>query len=46
MPAKLIVKPGTGHDWLTMLEDLPPMADWFDKYLAREKADKQARQTP
>jgi acetyl esterase/lipase len=42
VPAKLIVKPGAGHGWLTMLEDLKPMADWFDKYLAKEKDGKQA----
>jgi acetyl esterase/lipase len=35
VPAKLIVKPGLGHGWLTMLEDFKPMADWFDKYLAK-----------
>ena len=46
VPAKLIVKPGAGHGWLTILEDLKPMADWFDKYLAKEKDGQQTRQTP
>jgi acetyl esterase/lipase len=40
VPAKLIVKKGAGHGWVTILDDLKPMADWFDKYLAKDKADK------
>ena len=40
VPAKLIVKKGAGHGWATLLEDIKPMADWFDKYLAEKKADK------
>jgi acetyl esterase/lipase len=40
VPAKLIVKRGAGHGWVTVLDDLKPMADWFDKYLAKGKADK------
>jgi acetyl esterase/lipase len=35
--AKLIVKKGEGHGWLTLLADLEPFADWFDKYLAKKK---------
>ena len=30
---KLVVKPGAGHGWLTMLADMQTMADWFDTYL-------------
>jgi acetyl esterase/lipase len=37
VPAKLIVKKGAGHGWVTVLDDLKPMADWFDKYLAKGK---------
>ncbi|HBI43291.1 MAG TPA: alpha/beta hydrolase [Planctomycetales bacterium] len=32
--AKLIVKKGEGHGWLTILADLELFADWFDKHLA------------
>jgi acetyl esterase/lipase len=34
---KLIVKPGAGHGWLTILADMNTLADWFDAHL---KADK------
>ena len=37
VPAKLIVKKGAGHGWATLLEDIKPMADWFDKYLVKGK---------
>jgi acetyl esterase/lipase len=37
VPAKLIVKKGAGHGWATILDDLKPMADWFDKYLVKGK---------
>lgn len=42
VPAELIVKPGGGHPWLTLHEEVQVMADWFDKQLgvaAAEKAD-------
>jgi acetyl esterase/lipase len=29
--AELIVKPGGGHPWLTINEEVKVMADWFDK---------------
>jgi acetyl esterase/lipase len=32
--AELIVKPGGGHPWLTLPEEVKVMADWFDKQLA------------
>jgi len=32
--AELIVKPGGGHPWLTIPEEVRVMADWFDKQLA------------
>ena len=32
--AELIVKPGGGHPWLTIAEEVVIMADWFDKHLA------------
>lgn len=32
--AELIVKPGGGHPWLTLAEEVRVMADWFDKQLA------------
>lgn len=33
--AELIVKPGGGHPWLTLPEEVKVMADWFDQRLAR-----------
>jgi acetyl esterase/lipase len=36
VPAELVVKKDGGHGWLTILEDTKPMADWFDKYLAKK----------
>ena len=32
--AELIVKPGGGHPWPTMHEEVAVLADWFDKELA------------
>lgn len=34
--AKLIVKPGGGHPWLTIPEEVKVMADWFDEQLAAQ----------
>ena len=31
--AKLIVKKGCGHGWITILKDAETLADWFDQYL-------------
>lgn len=31
--AELVVRPGQGHGWATMGEDLNLFADWFDKHL-------------
>jgi acetyl esterase/lipase len=31
--AKLVVKPGFGHGWLTLGRDLADFADWFDAHL-------------
>jgi len=33
--AELIVKPGGGHPWLTLPDEVKVMADWFDQRLAR-----------
>lgn len=33
--AELIVKPGGGHPWMTISEEVVLMADWFDKHLAK-----------
>ncbi len=40
--AELIVKPGGGHPWLTIPEEVRVMADWFDKQLgsAPQPSDK------
>ena len=36
VPAELVVKTGAGHGWGNMQKDLAPMADWFDKHLAKK----------
>lgn len=36
--AELIVKPGGGHPWLTIHEEVAKLADWFDKQLRNELA--------
>jgi acetyl esterase/lipase len=33
--AELIVKPGAGHGWPTLAQDLTHFADWFDKHLKK-----------
>jgi acetyl esterase/lipase len=33
VPAKLIIKPGGGHAWPTIHEEVQVMADWFDEQL-------------
>lgn len=35
---KLVVKPGAGHGWLTILADMNAFADWFDTHLKAGKA--------
>jgi acetyl esterase/lipase len=30
---KLVVKPGAGHGWLTMAQDMKTIGDWFDEHL-------------
>lgn len=35
--AELIVKPGGGHPWLTLPEEVKIMADWFDRHLPEAK---------
>ena len=34
VPAKLILKEGGGHPWLTIHEEVAVIADWFDSHLA------------
>jgi acetyl esterase/lipase len=31
--AKLVVKPGAGHGWLTITQDVKSFVDWFDAHL-------------
>ena len=31
--AELVIKPGGGHPWLTLPEEVAKMADWFDRQL-------------
>lgn len=35
VPAELIVKPGGGHPWPTLNEEVQIIAEWFDKQLAK-----------
>jgi acetyl esterase/lipase len=37
VPAELIVKKGAAHGWPTIALDLLTCADWFDKYLSKDK---------
>jgi acetyl esterase/lipase len=36
VPAKLVVKKGAAHGWPHLEDDVPTLADWFDKYLAKK----------
>ena len=38
VPARLIVKKGRAHGWPHLEEDIPTLADWFDKYLSKKPA--------
>lgn len=45
--AELITKPGAGHGWLKLEEDLEKLADWFDKHLGggeKEKGRKEEKE--
>jgi acetyl esterase/lipase len=35
VPCELVVKEKAGHGWPDILKDMPRLADWFDKYLAK-----------
>jgi acetyl esterase/lipase len=37
VPARLVVKKGSGHDPLTILAEMGTVADWFDAHLARKQ---------
>ncbi len=37
VPVRLEVKKGMGHGWLTILNDMPTVADWFDEQLLGKK---------
>jgi acetyl esterase/lipase len=37
VPFKLVVKPGAGHGWKDITQDLTQFADWFDQYLKPSK---------
>lgn len=39
---RLIVKPGAGHGWLTMNQDIPTFLDWFDQHLSTPAPSKPA----
>ncbi len=37
VPVRLVVKKGEGHGWLTILNDMPTVGDWFDAHLLGKK---------
>jgi acetyl esterase/lipase len=44
--ARLVVKPGAGHGWLSLTLDMTQIADWFDQHLARPAGAKPEPPTP
>lgn len=44
--AELIVKPGGGHPWLTIPEEVETMAKWFDRTLSGDSATPAANPAP
>jgi acetyl esterase/lipase len=44
VPAKLVVKEGAGHGWMTIMDDFKTIGDWFDQYLKPAQATAQAGQ--
>jgi acetyl esterase/lipase len=43
VPVKLVVKPGAGHGWPNLPDDLKRFADWFDEHLKPSKEQAQGR---
>jgi acetyl esterase/lipase len=41
VPARLVVRKGADHGWLSILEDMALIADWFDKHLRKAKGPKE-----
>ena len=37
IPCELVLRPGAGHGWPTLGQDLNLFVDWFDKHLAAKK---------
>jgi acetyl esterase/lipase len=44
--AKLVVKKGAGHGWLTLPTDIGQFADWFDDHLTAKPQDSDGRPSP
>jgi acetyl esterase/lipase len=44
--SKLVVKPGAGHGWLGMDQDMKTFADWFDEHLKKPSASIDAKPAP
>lgn len=36
VPCELVTKPGLAHGWLDIGNDVPTLADWFDKHLQKK----------
>lgn len=41
--AELVVRPGAGHGWAKLGEDLDLFADWFDKHLRGVEGEKSSK---
>jgi acetyl esterase/lipase len=46
VPAELVVKKGAAHGWNGIGKDMKPIADWFDKYLAKDTKPISTSQAP
>jgi acetyl esterase/lipase len=44
--SELIVKKGGGHPWLTMMEEVKILADWFDRQLAGPESEPAVKPKP
>jgi acetyl esterase/lipase len=42
VPAKLIVKQGAGHGWISIVDDFKTIGEWFDEYLKKPASTAQA----
>ncbi|MBI3464268.1 MAG: alpha/beta hydrolase [Planctomycetes bacterium] len=43
VPAELVTKPGAAHGWANIGADMPTIAGWFDKHLAKPAGGRESR---